>query len=370
MHNSGNTGSFLLDTADGVPEFLVFVRGTFNDFKAGCDGPSDSDCEKFKQDIKDLAGAMGGLQGLHSGFVDMNLDIQPLERLIDAAPPFSLFVMWRGLGEFAPGREDLPDTLQDIRANLEPVLDDAPFELNVLKSDDLEQSAASVLSEESKAIRCTKFLSKPDRRLKLRNGQVTLRIVAEVFKGVRTAVCKEDMDMTVAATSVGAGGTFIPAPCRSGIGTIFELVDLAAEFVEILKSVYDRCERVSFEDREKEIALASCEPLVSFVLPRRAGDKPVGGELDKMFELLELRHWQVEQIQPLGATEQAEFDCWLTVARSFQQDNDGAKSFVSLCRAYDTLHEVLGSTPARSTGGISTPRNICQVRPGGGNRQP
>ena len=171
-----------------------------------------------------------------------------------------------------------------------------------------------------------------------------------ILAGIKEFVCSYDQNGNVTAVAHGIGGTWGPAMCRSAAGGGAVIVQGLGEAVARLAEIYDRCEMLEFEALDQEGSLANCEPLVSLILPRRtltlptSESKTVGGYLDSLIALVELRNWQLQKVRPqFSASGQ------IVLAQQLRVFGNYPDAYARLCHAYDLMQQEVAFTEVHST---------------------
>ena len=98
---------------------------------------------------------------------------------------------------------------------------------------------------------------------------------------------------------------------------------------------------LEFEALSRESSLASCEPLVGLILPRRGrlNFRAVGGHLDSLIELVDLRNWQMMRARPFSSFHVLDE---ISMARAHLISGDYSAAYMGLCGAYTLMQEELG----------------------------
>ncbi len=311
-----------LKTMDFDPDKGSLVLAFYSSLRAGFGRFKSSDCSEsekdgpclanFKTDLKMLFGNLQGLQGLFPQFqglfpqfINEGDDLKPFEDIIDIAPPFPLFVMANGLHQIAPPWRDTTSHLGEIQKELVPILDEVPrdflfegFQAKVgMKANFSPLRACTIFTSGGRTLR--------SRRASLSRITTFLTATKILFAVIKEFNCKYDQNGNATVVAHGLGGTLGPSLCRMVAGGGKVVVEGLGEAVGRLTAIYDRCEMLEFEALDEEGLLASCAPLVSLMLPRRVEGEgaqiAVGGHLDSLIELVELRSWQVTRARGPGA---------------------------------------------------------------------
>ena len=335
------------------------------------DCKSMDDCSDFKEHLKTLFTAIGGLQGLSSQFlarhnVDLAIDLEPIQTLLDHAPPFSLFVMRQALNKAAPKWRDSVQHLAELQRELEPLIELAPlgFSFSALEAPLSSGKAAPV-----GARACTIFVSSPRRRTILVSAKLFMVAVRLMVGATNELACKKDFGLTGEVATVGAGTTLDPSGCRGVLGPGTAIVNGLIEIIDAVKEGYDRCETLAFRSTRIESSLAACESLVSLMLPRQtAGLQPefrinVGGELDSLVELVELRTWQINQAKGAGSA-LFETTPFILAARMDQAAGEYGQAYQHLCDAYESMQLEAVAPRNTTVPPIETSGNVNPIQDG------
>jgi len=341
-------GFVLKESVGDILNWLKSREGPYRDFVGSPRCSRFTECGEFRNDLRTFFTEFASLRDNFPIMQRLGVgDGSHAISVIDEAPPVVLFGLYQTMGRL-PGWQSLPSDLQAIY--------DEVGDPDVFALDSLAPSSLSPASANSSSVRTNsaaslgvlsetptqRFCSNRARAIDRERDPVRMnRLKFFVFSirqglGLVEALTSE----TIGANIVGEGTeTIIPNPLKAQIKMVLVVFDVVERGVQTFQANLEICRK---NNREIEMQVAQCIPLVNVVMP---------GARDDIYTLVRTK---IDSAFDDGLfVDLSEF--WMATADNQREAGEFREAFESLCSAYRTIGAACNGN--------------CQPNPGGGGRR-
>lgn len=336
-------GQLLRENAADILAWLKEREGPYAQFigspKCGIGTP----CDNLRTDLVNFFGDIGALRDKFPIIEKLGIgDGSRAIQIVEAAPAIVLFAVDRAMGR-VPDWQSLP---QELQALFDEVGDPEVFQLKSLipaSTSDIVAQAASVSAASTQSETPTqRFCRKRAERVENERDPVRMNRWKTVVFSLRQVlgVFQAGLNHTIGATIVGEGTeTVAPNPVTISLQIVTVVWDVIERSVETFQANVEICRS---RNREIEMQVAQCIPMVSVVMP---------GSRDDIYDLVRIR---IDSAFEAGLfTDLSEF--WMGTADNQRTAGEFRDAFESLCNAYQTIGTACNGS--------------CQPNNGGGGRK-
>lgn len=336
---------------ESVGDILTWLQSREGPYRQFVDHPSNpssprcgagSPCDNFRTDLIYFFGDLGALRGNFPIMERLGMgDGSHAISVVEILPPIMLFGLYETMGRL-PDWQSLPSVLQDL---YDEIGDPDVFALDSI----VPASAGGAALRTNSVSTLALFEKTPTQRFCERKAWAVERQIDPVRMNRLKFIVfyfRQGLGLAESLTSETTGGdvvgegneTIIPNPLKAQLKVVLLVFDVVEKAVQTFQANLDICRT---NNRELEMQVAQCIPLVDFVRP---------GTRDDVYNLVQIK---IDSARADGV-DVALSDFWLATADNQRAADEYREAFQSLCSAYKTVG--------------SACNGACQPNSGGGGR--